>query len=52
MNHVLSVIAIFAATVVLNAQDIGQAFAAKTFQDGDFALNYRIHVPENIPPGE
>lgn len=50
MKHLA--LAIFAATATMSAQDSGQAFAAKTFQDGDFVLNYRIHVPDNIPPGE
>lgn len=28
------------------------AFAVKSFQDGNFSLNYRIYVPENLSAGE
>lgn len=34
----------------LPAQKAADAFEAKTFQDGDFTLNYRIHVPKDLPP--
>ena len=34
----------------LAAQKAAEAFEAKTFQDGDFTLHYRIHVPKDLPP--
>ena len=48
----LALIAIFFISSLLPAQDIAGAFETKTFQDGDFALNYRVHVPQNLKPDE
>lgn len=36
----------------LRAQKPETAFEPRTFQDGDFALNYRIYVPSDLKPGE
>lgn len=52
MKPSLAFLAILAFSSLLPAQDVTNAFEAKTFQDGDFALNYRIHVPQNLKPDE
>lgn len=52
MKSAILVSALFISSSLLDAQDIKQQFEAKTFKDGDFALNYRIKVPPNIEPGE
>jgi predicted peptidase len=42
-----------ASTVpLLQAQKVEQALEAKTFQDGDFSLNYRIYVPAGLNPAD
>jgi predicted peptidase len=51
MNLFLTMILIAATPTVL-AQDTALKLEAKTFQDGDFRLNYRIHIPANLQPDE
>ncbi len=36
----------------LRAEKPEEAFETHTFQDGDFALNYRIYIPPDLKPGE
>ena len=52
MKSSILILALFASASLLPAQDIKQQFEAKIFQDGDFALNYRIKVPPNIKQGD
>ena len=48
----LALISLFPLSSPLRAQKPETAFEARTFQDGDFALNYRIYVPPGLKPGE
>lgn len=50
----LSLLGVFSLllTVASPAQKPETAFEPKSFQNGDFTLNYRIYVPPDLKPGE
>ncbi len=52
MKLTLLFLSLFVAGSLLPAQDVAGAFESKTFSDGDFSLNYRIHVPKDLKPDE
>ena len=52
MKYSLAFLAVFVFVSLLPAQEVTDAFESKTIQNGDFALNYRIHVPQNLKPDE
>ncbi len=52
MKSVVALLAVLAFSPLLPGQEVTDSFQAKTFQDGDFVLNYRIYVPQNLKPDE
>lgn len=52
VKHALPLLLSLLAIGPLVAQQTADAFEAKTYRDGDFLLNYRIHIPKDLPPGE
>jgi len=52
MKFALLILALISSIPLLPAQVIEPPLEAKTFRDGDFELNYRIHVPADLKPDE
>jgi predicted peptidase len=52
MKTCLSLLVLFLAVPLASAQKAEEALEAKTFQDGGFALPYRIYLPPDLKPGE
>jgi predicted peptidase len=52
MKFAILILALISSIPLLPAQVIEPPLEAKTFRDGDFELNYRIHVPADLKPDE